>query len=272
MAARPTASANAGVQQTTTSSPKTTVQTGSSSGRETSSSSTTTTSNTQNMTDSALSALDTLIKGLMSGSKDGVLAGLGQSRGQWQSAVNNAAQLQSDYSKGAAFEDARAAASATIAEGIEAAMPQITAGIDSAGTSGSALSALLTQKAATDSARSAAKLGLEAAVQYGQISVEAGKTIAGLVDSGDPTVNALLEALGIAKGAVSTTKETTNSSSQSSSSSQSQGITIETGGTQVQTTKPINNKGSSKAKSWEPPASSSVTSNTGGGWQTTYGK
>ncbi len=277
---RPSATGAAGTTTKSSTTPKTTTQTTSSqtSGSQSSSSSSTSsrTSNTQNMTASALGALDTLIKGLMSGSKEGALAGLDQSRQQWNAAVTNAAQLQSDYSKSAAFADSDAAVSATLAEGIEQAMPAITAGIDAAGTSGSAMSALLTQKAATDSAREAAKLGLSSAIQYGQINVEAGRTLAGLVESGDPTVTALLSVLGIAKGAVQNTQESASSSSTESQSSQSsttgQAFTVEAGGDQTIVETPNAKKSGSKAKSWQAPASSTVTSNTGGGWMTSYAK
>lgn len=127
--------------------------------------------------------------------------------------------LRSDYSKGAAFADATGAMNAQLAEALQLAMPTITAGIDSAGTSGSALSALLTQQAADDAAAQAAKLGLEAAINYGNIQVGFSGVIEGLLGQGSEEANLLLQALGIAKGASENSK-TTSSSNQSSSSSQ----------------------------------------------------
>lgn len=124
-----------------------------------------------------------------------------------------------DYSKSNAFQDALGAMNSQLAKGIESQMPTITAGIDAAGTSGSAMAALLTQQAAQDAARNAAELGLTAAVNYGQLQVGFGDIIERLSKEGDPSTNQLLGALGIAKGASENT--TTTSSSQGSSSTTS---------------------------------------------------
>jgi len=98
-------------------------------------------------------------------------------------------------------------------------MPTITAGIQAAGTSGSSMSALLTQKAAEDAAYNAAQLGLSAAISYGQIQANALSSAGSLITSGDPATNQLLAALGINKGSVSNTQ--TNSSSSSNSNTNS---------------------------------------------------
>lgn len=124
-----------------------------------------------------------------------------------------------DYSKSNAFQDALGAMNSQLAKGIESQMPTITAGIDAAGTSGSAMAALLTQQAAQDAARNAAELGLTAAVNYGQLQVGFGDIIERLSKEGDPSTNQLLAALGIAKGASENT--TTISSSKGSSSTTS---------------------------------------------------
>ena len=122
--------------------------------------------------------------------------------------------LRGDYTKSAAFADALAAMNSQLAKGIESQMPTITAGIDAAGTSRSAMSALLTQTAAENAARNAAELGLNAAISYGNIQTGFGSILEQLTAQGDPVTNQLLSALEIAKGA-SESSTTTGSQSQS---------------------------------------------------------
>lgn len=139
--------------------------------------------------------------------------------------------IRGDYSKADAFADATGAMNANLARVLEQAMPTITAGIDAAGTSGSALSALLTQKAADDAAASAAELGLQAAISYGQIQSGFSNVISNLLSQGSESANLLMQALGIAKGSVERGTITSNgSSSQSSNSTQT------TNSTQTSTT------------------------------------
>lgn len=121
--------------------------------------------------------------------------------------------LRGDYTKSKAFADAIGAMNSQLAKGIESQMPTITAGIDAAGTSGSAMSALLTQTAAENAARNAAELGLNAAISYGQIQTGFGNILEQLTANGDPVTNQLLSALEIAKGA-SESSTVTGSSSQ----------------------------------------------------------
>lgn len=289
MAARPTGTSNKGSTSTQTVSPSSTTTTGSSTGRETSSSSSTVQSSTQNMTGSALAALDSLILGLSGGSgssKGNPLFGgdgggsvqantaaanaIKKTEAQYNQQVLNAQQLQSDYSKSAAFADSNAAVAATLADALEQAMPAITAGIDAAGTSGSALSALLTQKAAADAAAEGAKLGLSAAIDYGNIAVAAGNTATGLLQSGNPLVNALLESLSVAKGAVSNTTEKTSSAGSSTSNTKSTQTTLDSGKTLTTTESPTGSVGKSTGRITAP-ETTAVTRNTGNGWKTTYG-
>ena len=138
--------------------------------------------------------------------------------------INTNQQLRGDYSKAAAFADAIGAMNSQLSKGIEQQMPTITAGIDAAGTSGSAMSALLTRQAATDAANNAAELGLQAAIQYGQIQTGFGDILERLTASGDPATNQLLGALNIAKGA-SEISSSSSSSSQRQSGTSSQTTT-----------------------------------------------
>lgn len=284
MAARPTGNTNKGpTTETQSVGPSFSTTSSSSSGRQTSSSSSTVQSSAQNMTSTALKALDSLILGLSggTGSKGGGGKGgsantaaanaIKNTEAQYNRQILNAQQLQSDYSKSAAFADSQAAVAATLADALKQAMPTITAGIDSAGTSGSALSALLTQRAAADAAAEGAKLGLSAAIDYGNIAVAAGNTATGLLQSGNPLVNALLESLNVAKGAVSNVTEKTTSSGVSTSNTKTNSITMESGKIANVTT----NQGSSpkvgSVGKFTAPQTTAVTRNTGNGWKTTYG-
>lgn len=208
----------------------------------------------KNMTGSSLLALEQLINGLSgpmdirgpigrnkSGENNTAVQSLLNLSKTYQASLTKAANLGDDYSKSAAFQDSAAASAAQLAEALEQSMPTITAGIDAAGTSGSALSALLTQRAAEDAAAQAAKLGLDAAIAYGQINAQSQSAVASLLGQGDPATNALLAALGIAKGAVQTgTVKSSGSNWSNTNSSQTQtsvGTTNESGQTQTSTTK-----------------------------------
>ena len=140
---------------------------------------------------------------------------------------------RADYSKANAFADAQAAMASQLAKALEQAMPTLTAGIDAAGTSGSAMQALLTQQAAENAARNAAELGLNAAISYGQLQTGFGDILERLTAEGDPVTNQLLQALGIAKGAYeNTTAKSNSSSSQSSNTTTNQTSTENTTTTQ----------------------------------------
>ena len=161
---------------------------------------------TKNMDDASLKALQDLIKSLSTGGSE-------DDKRRWQQIQDeilvNQAQRQS-YSKEAAFADSSMAAAAQMFKALEQQMPTITAGIDSAGTSGSAMAALLTQNAAEAASRNAAQLQLEAAINYGQISNQASSIVADLLKIDNPATSQLLEALNIAKGAVQETVQVTD--------------------------------------------------------------
>lgn len=241
--------ANSSVTTNTSTGPSSSTTNTSTSGSQSSSSQggskSTTTYNVRNMSKSALAALDQLIAGLNSGGGNSQAAQNAQFlRDQWMEQLQASNQLRSDYSKSAAFTDSEGAANAALAKALEESMPVISAGIDAAGTSGGSMSALLTQQAAEDAARMAASLRLDAAISYGQIAANALNTGAGLVNQGDPVMNALLDALGIAKGSVqqgsTSTDESNWQSSKSSSSSNSTSTTANSGQNQSSTQNTIN--------------------------------
>lgn len=171
----------------------------------------------------ARAALNSLINGLTGkGSGNNAIASGAKERDRIRMEEILANQgIRADYSKGNAFADAQGAMNATLAQAIQKSMPTITAGIDAAGTSGSALSALLTQQMAEDAAAQAAQLGLQTAINYGQIQTGQSNVIEGLLGQGSEASNLLLQALGIAKGAYENTK-TSNTSSSSSKTNSSQ--------------------------------------------------
>ena len=170
--------------------------------------------NTSNMTPGSLAALDTLIKQLMSGgttqmqadksAKQGEIAGLQSSR--------------AGYSKDAAFADSKGLMAQQMRLALEKLLPSINQGAMGAGASQSSMRALLTQRAAENAAENASAAGLGAAVNYGQIANGTSSIIANLLGQQDPVVGALINALSVAKGAVSNSKtagtETTNSTGQ----------------------------------------------------------
>ena len=124
-----------------------------------------------------------------------------------------------DYTKSNAFADAQNAMNANLAKALEQAMPTLTAGIDAAGTSGSAMQALLTQQAAENAARNAAELGLNAAISYGQIQAGFSDILERLTAEGDPVTNQLLQALNISKGSMENTKSSGTSTTTGKESS-----------------------------------------------------
>ena len=140
----------------------------------------------------------------------------------WKEIAANQAQRQG-YSKGAAVADSAAAASAQMAQALESMLPAITAGVDSAGTSGSAMAALLSNKAAESVSRNAAQLQLEAAISYGQIANQSSSIIAELLKIDDKAADRFLQGLDIAKGARTETTDTTNRTIKESGSSSKTG-------------------------------------------------
>ena len=131
----------------------------------------------------------------------------------WSEIAMNQAQRQG-YSKEAAIIDSTAAASAQMSQALEQMLPAITAGVDAAGTSGSAMAALLSSQAAERVSRNAAQLQLEAAISYGQIANQASGIISELLKIDDKAADRFLEGLNIAKGARTSSTATTNRTQQ----------------------------------------------------------
>lgn len=229
---------------TNQSSSSNTSQSGSSStsGSKNTSSSNTVTTKNKNMSDSALAALDSLIKQLANG-------GTPQDQQRWkqiQAEIRANTLQQQKYSKESAQYDADTAANAASYEALQQLVPTISAGIDSAGTSGSSMAALLAQDAADNAARASAQLQLDAMVSYGQIANQASGNNVELLKIDNPVTQQLLAALDISKGAVTESTQVSkgseksvwneNSRSQSSSNSTSSSTSSQTNTMGPQTT------------------------------------
>lgn len=160
----------------------------------------------QNMDDASLAALDKLIAQLQSGGTDAMLV----DRANRLAAVLSAQQQQAAYSKDAAFKDARGAMDQQTRQIMQSILPQMTRSAEGAGTSQNSLRALLQQQASSQAAEAASTIGLKAASDYGQVANGISSILAQLVAIKDPAADALLSALGIAKGAVQDSTTTEN--------------------------------------------------------------
>lgn len=160
----------------------------------------------KNMDDEAYGLLMQFLREQAMGGSD---SDVERRRAIWEEIAANRAQRQG-YSKEAAMIDSAAAASAQMAAALEQMLPAITAGVDSAGTSGSAMAALLSQRAAEQVSRNAAKLQLDAAISYGNVANQASGIVAELLKIEDKAQERFLQGLEIAKGAITSTTDVTN--------------------------------------------------------------
>lgn len=153
--------------------------------------------------------------------------------------LQNLRAAQAQYTPERAKADAEGMMAGLLREGMEAGLPSILLAQAGAGSSGSALSALLSQDLATRSAQGAANAGVNAVGQYGNILASlAGQEVAAGANLEDLVTKALLSALQIDKGSmqrgsVITEKErreqsnsTTNSTSRTTGTEQTTGSTI----------------------------------------------
>lgn len=199
-------------------------QSSSSSSESTSSSGRSSTSfNIDTMSSTGRSSLNQLIAQLAAGGTDAQR----KNRQLQLSQVNNLEALSRGYSRQNAFADAEGLLNQILRQALEQGLPSILQAQAAAGTSGDALSALLTQDLATRSSEAAAAQGLGAAVDYGQILAGLQGQKTDLLSSlTDEATNALLGALGIDAGSMKRGTETTRSSSSSKSHSSQSGTSI----------------------------------------------
>lgn len=126
-----------------------------------------------------------------------------RSQAERKTEIDRNRQTQAGYTKEAASTDANALMQKAIADALEAAMPQITAGLEGAGTSRSTMASALTQKAALKGATEGAALSANLGTQYGQINTALSGVLEMLTrsDPNSPTAM-LLQAIIASKGLV----------------------------------------------------------------------
>lgn len=200
------------------------------------STSSSTSSYTENMTPTALAALEGLIAQLMGGGTPEQQ----RERALRERQIDETRSIQNNYSKEAAFADAKGAMSAQLTAVLAELLPAITRASEGSGTSQSSLRALTLQKAGQQAADSAATLGLKASTDYGSIATSLAGVLEALSRPTSEATNALINALNTAKGAVES--KTVNQSGSTSSSGTS--TTTSTGGSGSSGSSGSNNGGS----------------------------
>ena len=180
-----------------------------SSGTSATTSSSSGTSNTSSKTDSLSgankAALDALIQQLMSGGTPEMK----RQRAVRNDEITDVRQQREGYSKQAAFGDAQGLIAQQMRRALEQMMPSISRASEDAGSSGGALRALLLQDAANKAAESSSALGVKTAVDYGNVSSNLSQVLERLTQVDSSTLQGLVNALGVAKGASVTSNSTT---------------------------------------------------------------
>ena len=226
-----------------------------------SSSTTKSSSRTQNMDSGSLAALQRLIAQLAGGGTQA----MAEDKARKLLEIRTLEAQRAGYSKENAFADAKGAMAKTLRESLEKTLPSINAAALGAGSSQNSMRALLTQKAALQASENSAALGLNAAFNYGNISNGTSQVLSSLINTPDPAMNALLNALGISKGAVTTTSGTqTTTGNQTTTGSQS------TTGTSDKSSSGTSSNNENKGMTYGG-APSFIAPQTGGGGTSYYG-
>lgn len=187
---------------------------------------TTTSASSTNMDSTSLDALKALIVELLGGGSSSYQTQLAQRQQELE-----ALQAQrAGYSKEAAFSDAAGAMQAQLSKSLQELLPTITRASEGAGTSQNSMRALLTQEAAQNASDSAATLGLNAATNYGSIATNLSALLEKLTQPDTANTEALINALSVAKGAVTSGTET-STTTKSGTNNTSYGGTASSGAT-----------------------------------------
>lgn len=174
-----------------------------------------------NLSGQNLAALNTLIQQLLSGGTPAMR----QSAQQRQDEISTVKNARAGYSKDAAFSDATGLINQQTRRVLEQLMPSITRASEDAGSSGGALRALLTQDAANKAAESGSALGVKAAVDYGNVAGNLSQVLERLTQTDPVVAQALVAALGVAKGAtVKTSGMTTESKTGTSNTTENKNV------------------------------------------------
>lgn len=198
-------------------------------------------SNSTNMPAESLAALELLIQQLASGGTPAMQQQNADKRNQ----ISTLTQQQQAYSKDAAFADAQGLMAQQMRLALEKVLPGINSGAIGAGSSQSSARALLTQKAAENAAQNAQAAGLGAAVQYGGVANGISSVLQQLIAQADPATAALLSALSVAKGTVTSSSSTeTGSSTTNSSGSSNKNQVVAPSSSSASTSSPSTSGGS----------------------------
>lgn len=161
---------------------------------------------TKNMDPASLAALNQLIQALMGGGT----ADMKKQRAVRDNERQTVGNMREGYSKGAAFTDAQGLIAQQMRRALEQMLPSISRAAEDAGSSGGALRALLMQDAADKASESSSALGVKTAVDYGNISSNLSQVLERLTTPDNSVTQALIGALGVAKGATVNTTGTVN--------------------------------------------------------------
>lgn len=128
--------------------------------------------------------------------------------------------LLGEFSKQKAFEDAKGLMALNMQNSMQKNMPAIQRSIEGAGTSAASMQSLLSQNLVNDSALAASALGAEQAKAYGGTTTNLALLLEALTRQDNSVLNALTNALGIAKqGTVNRTTSQSGSSSKAGTTS-----------------------------------------------------
>jgi len=156
------------------------------------------TTDSVNMDPSSLAALQAIIAQLAGGGTQQMASERATRMGE----VNSVQAQRAGYSKDAAFADAQGLMAQTLRQALEQILPSINNAAEAGGASQSSLRTLMLQDAATRAGEASAAQGLNAAVQYGGVANNMNAILEALTRPDNTSINALLSALTIAKGAV----------------------------------------------------------------------
>lgn len=188
-----------------------------------------------NMDPSSLAALQGLIAQLLGGGTQNQA----QDRAKRMQEVSAVQNLRNAYSKNAAFADAQGAMNQILRQAMEQAMPSLVRAAEGSGTSANSMRALLTQDALTRASEAAAARGLQAATDYGTVGANYSSVLERLTQPNNSVEEALLNALNIAKGAVTQTtgydNTNTRQTGQTVTNTTGNQIQLNSGGSQQQT-------------------------------------
>lgn len=163
---------------------------------------------TQNMDPTSMAALQALIAQLLGGGTQQ----MAQDEATRRQEIGANQAFRNQYSKEAAFADSQGAMAQLLQQAMESAMPSLVRSAEGAGTSANSMRALMTQDALNRASQSSAALGLNAAQGYGQIAANFSSILENLTKPNTTVVDALLNALNVAKGAITNTQYSETSS------------------------------------------------------------